>query len=307
MDLPLSGHSLFDVYPDEAPESSQSSRAGLSASALLTPDSASASAGRRPPSATPISPIMKSCEGCKARSESQFGAIPSNLAPDAHLCNKCKFPNLIQHLMNFLDASMDRSPMDEPSAEDDQVVTIWEIREDIEIALKKYECGERKCISCETLIAKTHQIVVFGYTAETVSAVIAYFYDLGGIIKREDGEGKWTVLTYNTELQARQALAQNGRLLDGVVLGVIPLYLLQNANSSLTKKRKLEYKDADRATKKRATFSGPHLSTPIFQCTGEGCKEVATIGQKCRDCTEKARKRRGGGVCRAVSDILFKW
>jgi len=79
-----------------------------------------------------------------------------------------------------------------------------------------------KCTQCGTAIEQpTNQVVVYGYPHHRASTVINHFQKHADIIKRLDGPGNWTILTYYSPLHAEMALRQNGTIIDGdLMIGV---------------------------------------------------------------------------------------
>lgn len=60
----------------------------------------------------------------------------------------------------------------------------------------------------------TNEVIVFGYPPQKAAMVLKRFHKYGTIIKRVDGAGNWTHITYMEPAEAQMALTQNGKVID---------------------------------------------------------------------------------------------
>ena len=65
-------------------------------------------------------------------------------------------------------------------------------------------------------------VTVFGFPPEKASSIVSRFQRYGEIVRRVEGRGNWIHLQYKSKLHATMALNQNGKILDGVMIGVQP-------------------------------------------------------------------------------------
>jgi hypothetical protein len=70
--------------------------------------------------------------------------------------------------------------------------------------------------------SQLHTVTVFGFPPDKASAIVRKFRQFGEVLRREDGGPNWVHLSYTSPVDARMALNQNGRIVEGVMVGVLP-------------------------------------------------------------------------------------
>lgn len=72
----------------------------------------------------------------------------------------------------------------------------------------------------DSSVPRSNWVTVFGFPPEKASMILNRFQKYGEIVKREDGDGNWVHLQYKRDVQARIAHEKNGKVFDGIMIGV---------------------------------------------------------------------------------------
>ena len=70
---------------------------------------------------------------------------------------------------------------------------------------------------------QSHWVTVFGFPRSRTTDILHIFRQYGEFLDQKSSGGNWVHLCYATKLQAQQALAKNGKIINGdLMIGVVP-------------------------------------------------------------------------------------
>lgn len=114
-----------------------------------------------------------------------------------------------------------------------------------------YDNGYRQALATRAAEAAGHvdpldarrRVTLFGFVPGSHSWVLRHFQQFGTVVHQEISHGNWMHIEYETEDQAAVAVGQNGKVVDGVMLGAVfctaPLALRNGALQSARRRDKV--------------------------------------------------------------------
>jgi len=135
---------------------------------------------------------------------------------------------------------------------------------------------------------RLYGVTVFGFPPEKASAIINRFQKHGEIVKRIPGNN-WVDIYYKQPMHVNLALTLNGKMIDGLMIGVIP-----TADNAEFGRRE------DDTLSRSRVFESPSVS-------GMRTRTPRTARKRLEGRDIEITAARKGGLCGRFMQYLFNW
>mmetsp|Transcript_30111 Transcript_30111/g.52916 ORF Transcript_30111/g.52916 Transcript_30111/m.52916 type:complete len:289 (+) Transcript_30111:95-961(+) len=137
---------------------------------------------------------------------------------------------------------------------------------------------------------------VFGFPPNKAQAIVAEFQRKGEIVRRMEGYSNWMDIEFTSPMVVESALAMNGKIIDGVMIGVMRLneqggHLNHNLDRSYRQTPGMRYRNASRKHAKGGRR--PHAALP---------KTLNDIWGY-----DSARGPVPQSICSKIMEYVFQW
>ena len=152
-------------------------------------------------------------------------------------------------------------------------------------------------------------VTIWGFTQSQAGKILSRFYSFGEVLAREDAQMEggalsastqpnWTHLLYRTPVAASMALAQNGRIIDGCMIGVKAR--TEPSVEGMTTRTKSSFQtpsalDRNGSIFKRSTRKGPSTTNGTFNETS-----IYATPQSTNDAVRKS-------ICTKLMEYIFNY